>query len=156
MLIVGNTKGNLMKIIVNEDPAIEEMEVVFHVPHIDAEVFEAVSRLRLHDQKLTGQVDGATHIVLAKDVLYFESMDKRTFFYTADGVFETPMRLYEIEDKLASCGFVRTGKSTIVNLKEITSFCSDIAGRIIATLSNGERTVISRAYAQEVKRKLGL
>lgn len=156
MRAAGITKGNKMKIIVEEDPTLEDMEVVFRAARIDADVLEAVSRLRLYDQKLTGQVDGVTHIVPAKDVLYFESVDKRSFFYTADGVFETPMRLYEIEDKLTTCGFVRTGKSTVVNLKEVASLRSDAGGRIIATLSNGERTVISRAYAAQVKRMLGL
>ena len=145
-----------MKIIVDEDQSLDHVEVIFRTPRIDADVIEAVSRLRLFDQKLTGQADGVTHIVPAKDVLYFESVDKKTFFYTADKIFETQMRLYEIEDKLANCGFVRIGKSIVVNLKEITSLKSDVAGKMIAMLSNGERAVISRAYTPLVKQKLGL
>ena len=145
-----------MKIIVDEDQSLDHVEVIFRTPRIDADVIEAVSRLRLFDQKLTGQADGITHIVPAKDVLYFESVDKKTFFYTADKFFETQMRLYEIEDKLADCGFVRIGKSIVVNLKEVTSLKSDVAGKMIATLSNGERAVISRAYTPLVKQKLGL
>ena len=145
-----------MKIIVDEDQSLDHVEVIFRTPRIDADVIEAVSRLRLFDQKLTGQADGVTHIVPAKDVLYFESVDKKTFFYTADKVFETQMRLYEIEDKLANCGFVRIGKSIVVNLKEVASLKSDVAGKMIATLSNGERAVISRAYTPLIKQKLGL
>ena len=145
-----------MKIIVDEDQSLDHVEVIFRTPRIDADVIEAVSRLRLFDQKLTGQADGITHIVPAKDVLYFESVDKKTFFYTADKVFETQMRLYEIEDKLANCGFVRIGKSIVVNLKEVASLKSDVAGKMIATLSNGERAVISRAYTPLVKQKLGI
>ena len=145
-----------MKIIVDEDKSLDHVEVIFRTPRIDADVIEAVSRLRLFDQKLTGQADGVTHIVPAKDVLYFESVDKKTFFYTADKVFETQMRLYEIEDRLANCDFVRIGKSIVVNLKEVASLKSDVAGKMIATLSNGERAVISRAYTPLVKQKLGL
>lgn len=145
-----------MKIIVDEDQSLDHVEVIFRTPRIDADVIEAISRLRLFDQKLTGQAEGVTHIVSAKDVLYFESVDKKTFFYTADKVFETQMRLYEIEDRLANCGFVRIGKSIVVNLKEVASLKSDVAGKMIATLSNGERAVISRAYTPLVKQKLGL
>ncbi len=145
-----------MKIIVDEDQSLDHVEVIFRTPRIDADVIEAISRLRLFDQKLTGQAEGVTHIVSAKDVLYFESVDKKTFFYTADKVFETQMRLYEIEDKLANCGFVRIGKSIVVNLKEVASLKSDVAGKMIATLSNGERAVISRAYTPLIKQKLGL
>jgi two-component system, LytTR family, response regulator LytT len=156
MRSAGIKKGNRMKIIVDEDQSLDHVEVIFRTPRIDADVIEAVSRLRLFDQKLTGQADGITHIVPAKDVLYFESVDKKTFFYTADKVFETQMRLYEIEDKLANCSFVRIGKSIVVNLKEVASLKSDVAGKMIATLSNGERAVISRAYTPLVKQKLGI
>ena len=156
MRSAGIKKGNRMKIIVDEDQSLDHVEVIFRTPRIDADVIEAISRLRLFDQKLTGQAEGVTHIVSAKDVLYFESVDKKTFFYTADKVFETQMRLYEIEDRLANCGFVRIGKSIVVNLKEVASLKSDVAGKMIATLSNGERAVISRAYTPLVKQKLGL
>lgn len=145
-----------MKIVIEEDQALDALEVTFRAPKINAEVIDAVSRLRLYDQKLTGEADGATHIVPAREVLYFESVDKRTFFYTAKCVLETPMRLYEIEDKLGGCGFVRAGKSVVVNLREVASLQADIGGRIIATLSNGERIVISRLYAPEFRRVLGL
>lgn len=146
-----------MKITVEENPELNDVEVLFRAPRLDAEVIEAISRLRIFDQKLTGLAeDGSIHIVAASEILYFESVDKKTFFYTAQHVRETPMRLYEIEDKLSGCGFVRTGKSTVINLKEVTSLKSDIGGKMLATLSNGERTIISRAYAPEVKRLLGL
>jgi two-component system, LytTR family, response regulator LytT len=55
------------------------------------------------------------------------------------------MRLYEIEDKLGSFGFVRAGKSSVINLKEVESLKSDFGGRLIATLQNAEKIVISRA-----------
>ena len=145
-----------MKIVVEEDAKLTQVEVTFRAPKIDAEVIDAVSRLKLYEQKITGIENGTTHIVPAKDVLYFDSVDKHTFFYTATNVFETPMRLYEIEDKLAGCGFVRVGKSCVINLKKVECLQSDIGGRLIATLSNGEKTVISRAYAQNVKLQLGI
>ncbi len=145
-----------MKIVVEENTNLKDIEVIFRAPCIDAEVIDAISRLKLYDQKITGLIDGCTHIVPASEVLYFESVDKRTFFYTADRVLETPMRLYEIADKLSNCGFVRTGKSTIVNLKEVESLRCDLGGKMIATLSNNEKTVISRTYTPEVKRLLGI
>ncbi len=145
-----------MKITVEEDASLEEVQVTFRTPKIDEQVIEAVSRLKLYEQRITGTCDGESCIVPARDVLLFESVDKKTFFYTENRVFETNMRLYEIEDRLGICGFVRTGKSTIINLKKVESLRSDIGAKLIATLSNGEKTVISRAYASEVKRQLGI
>lgn len=145
-----------MKIVFEEDASLEGVEVSVRAPHLSDEVVGIISSLRLHDLKLTGFSDGAAHIVPAAKVLYFESVDKKTFFYTAEEVFETQMWLYEIEDKLACCGFVRAGKSVILNLKEVNSLRSEIGGRMLATLSNGERAVISRAYAPRIKQLLGL
>ena len=145
-----------MKIIVEEDSKLSDIEVTFRAPCLSAEVVEAVSRLRLYDQKIMGLLEGVTHIIPATDVLYFESVDKKTFFYTTERVYETPMRLYEIEDKLHNFNFARVGKSMVINLKKIQSLRSDVGGRLIASLSNGEKTVISRAYAPEVKRQLGI
>ena len=92
----------------------------------------------------------------AEDVLFIESVDKRTFIYTADTVLETGLRLYEMEELLADCDFLRITKGCIVNFRAITALKPDVNGRIIATLENGERVVISRRYAPDVKSKLGL
>ena len=145
-----------MRIVVEEDATLAEAEVTFRVPRISSTVMDAVASLRLRDQKLTGYADEATHIVNAAEVLYFESVDKRTFFYTRNDVLETSMRLYEIEDKLSTCGFIRVSKSFIVNLKEVATLKADISGKMLATLSNGEHIVISRAYSPAVRHALGL
>ena len=143
-----------MKIIVEEDETLEDLEVTLRAPQITEEVIATISRLKLHELKITGLENDTTRIVPATDVLYFESVDKKTFFYTSDKVMETPMRLYEIEDKLGSLGFVRAGKSSVINLKKVESLTSDFGGRLIATLQNAEKIVISRAYAPGIKQML--
>ncbi len=145
-----------MKVVFEEDTSLEDVEVSVRAPRLSDEVVGIISRLRLHDLKLTGVSNGTTHIVPATKVLYFESVDKKTFFYTTEEVFETPMRLYEIEDRLVRYGFVRAGKSVIINMKEVNSLRSEIGGRLLAALSNGERVVISRAYAPRIKQLLNL
>ena len=46
-------------------------------------------------------------------------MDGRTFLYTAGEVFETPLRLYELEKLLAARGFLRASKSAVVNFSDV-------------------------------------
>ena len=43
-----------MKIVVEEDAKLTQVEVTFRAPKIDAEVIDAVSRLKLYEQKITG------------------------------------------------------------------------------------------------------
>ena len=57
---------------------------------------------------------------------------------------------------LAEHNFIRVNKSTLVNLNMIESLKSDIDRRIRVTLKNGYQLIISRAYAEDFKAKLGL
>ncbi len=145
-----------MRITIDEQKAARDIEVTIVCARADRRVLDLVARLRMFDRKVTGVADGRTRVLSAEDVLFIESVDKRTFIYTADEVLETGLRLYEMEERLADCDFLRVAKGCIVNFRAITALKPDINGRIIATLSSGEQVVISRQYAPDVKSKLGL
>lgn len=145
-----------MRITIDEQKAARDIEVTIVCARTDRRVLDLVARLRMFDKKVTGVADGRTRVLSAEDVLFIESVDKRTFIYTADEVLETSLRLYEMEERLADCDFLRIAKGCIVNFRAITALKPDINGRIIATLSNEEQVVISRQYAPDVKSKLGL
>lgn len=145
-----------MKITIEEREAAQDIEVTIVCVRDDRRVLDIAARLRMLDRKVTGTADGCTRVLSAEDVLFIESVDKRTFIYTADTVLETGLRLYEMEERLADCDFLRIAKGCIVNFRAIAALKPDVNGRIIATLENGERVVISRQYAPDVKSKLGL
>lgn len=145
-----------MKITIEEQEAAQDIEVTIVCVRADRHVLDIAARLRMLDRKVTGTADGCTRVLSAEDVLFIESVDKHTFIYTADTVLKTSLRLYEMEGRLADCDFLRIAKGCIVNLRAITALKPDVNGRIIATLENGERVVISRQYAPDVKSKLGL
>ena len=67
--------------------------------------------MRTLDFKLTGYRDGQTYIVDAFDVVYIDTADKRTFLYIATEVFESDLRLYELEEQLSKADFFRASKS---------------------------------------------
>lgn len=145
-----------MKITIQEKPDCAETEVVIVCKETNGAVLRVVSALREQDRKLTGVKDGKTYVVEPSDVLYFDTVDKRTFFYTAEMVLETPLRLYEIEEMLSATRFFRAAKSTIINIAKIQSIVPDLGGRLEVTLQNGERLMVSRQYAHELKLKLGM
>lgn len=145
-----------MKITVEERKTAQDLEVTIICARADRRVLDMITRLRMLDRKVTGTADGCTRVLSAEDVLFIESVDKHTFIYTADTVLKTSLRLYEMEERLADCDFLRIAKGCIVNLRAITALKPDVNGRIIATLEKGEQVVISRQYAPDFKSKLGL
>ena len=145
-----------MKISINENPSFEETEIIDNCKQADKQIMEMLATLRAYDRKLTGVLDGQTVIMNSTDIIYIDTVDKRTFFYTADNVYETPLRLYELEELLAPDDFIRISKSSIINFAHVSSLRPEMGGRLILTMSNKEKIFASRQYAAVIKQKLGL
>lgn len=154
--IMGAKERGPMNITIEEQPSAQTIGVAITCRKVDRTVLGIVARLRVFDRKITGTWDGSTRVVNAEDVLYIESVDKRTFFYTADGTYETPLRLYEMEERLADCDFMRVSRGCVVNFRKIVALKPELNGRIVATLEGGDRVVVSRQYAPDIRHKLGL
>ena len=88
----------------------------------------------------------------AHTALINETMAK----YMAEDVFETKLKLYEIEQQLCQVGFLRVSKSCLVQLKFIRSLKAELDRKIRLTLENGEQIIVSRQYADELKHRLGV
>ena len=132
------------------------LEVIIQCPTADASIQKIKTLLQAQEKKLPCFKDNATHFIDPADALYFESVDKRSYLYTARDVYETPLRLYELEEQLADALFIRSAKAQIINLAQIQSLCPDFGGRIEAVMSNGEKLIVSRQYAKTLKERLGL
>lgn len=145
-----------MKVTVEERPELNQPEVIVRCPRLDERTARLIELLRLSDARLTGEKDGETCILDGAQVLYIDTVDRGTFLYTADGVYQTRLRLYELEEQLAGRDFIRVGKSAIVNFAQVRSLRPDFGGRMRLTLSNGEVVMANRQYVPAIKAKLGL
>jgi DNA-binding LytR/AlgR family response regulator len=145
-----------LKIHINEDPGLKETEITINCSRISSEVEKVISMLRVLDLKLTGRKEDQTYILDAAKVLYIDTVDKKTFFYTKTEVYETDLRLYELEGQLAAMDFIRANKSCIINFNQIMAIKPDIDGKQLITMSNREKLFVSRQYAPIIKKKLGV
>ena len=145
-----------MKVTVEERPELEQDEVIIRCRRMDGQTARLVELLRLSDARLTGEKDGETCILDGGDVLYIDTADRGVFLYTAAGVYETRLRLYELEERLTGWDFIRVSKSAIVNFAQVRSLRPDFGGRMRLTMSNGEVVVANRQYVPAIKAKLGL
>ena len=145
-----------MKIINQTDEKVQETTLTVTCREISPELDRLVEAFRLSEEKISVKVKGEVRLIDLKSILYAETVDGNTFLYTEKGVFGSQKRLYELEAMLAEHNFVRVNKSTLLNLNKIESLKSDIDRRIRVTLKNGYQLIISRAYAEDFKAKLGL
>ena len=145
-----------MRINIHTDQTIQETEVNINCSQLTPDIERMISLLRVMDKKLTGVKNGQMYFLDSNQILYIETVDKKTFFYTSEDVYETSLKLYELEDELDGTDFFRSGKSSIIQLGHIKSLKADLDGRIMVTMDNNEKLIVSRQYAQEFKRKLGV
>jgi DNA-binding LytR/AlgR family response regulator len=143
-----------MKIAINMDSRYTEMEITINCNRLNDDVETLIALIRIADIKLTGRKEGREHILDASNVVYIESIDKRTFLYTADGVYETTLKLYELEVKLIGCDFLRASKNCLININCIQSIKPDLDHRLILTLEKNITLIVSRQYSAAVKQKL--
>lgn len=145
-----------MKITV-EHSQVEENEVVLRCPALDEEMLGVLSLLKSSLQKLCAWDQDREMVLLAPgEVLYGESVEERTYLYTAGQVYRTALTLGELETRYEALGFCRVSKSMAVNLHGIRGLKSRGAGRIEAAMKNGEKLMISRHYAPLLRERLGM
>lgn len=145
-----------MKIIIRTEENRKETEITIACGGLTPELEKVISALRLLERQLPAVRGGETFLLEVAEVFYIDTADKKTFVYTADKVYETNMRLYELEAQLEEGGFLRIGKSCILNLKHIRSLKADLDRRIKVTMENGEQLIVSRQYAEILKKRLGV
>ena len=127
------------------------LQIVIKCKKIDDEIKRLKNHIELFDKKLYAKKDNKMFFVNSSDILYFDSVDNRTFLYTEDDVMEIKQRLYELEVSLSDKDFVRISKSQIVNINKIRSLKPELNRTILATMSNGEQLYISRKYVKVIR-----
>lgn len=145
-----------MKIRIEDIGLEEEEEIILRCRTLDDSLLQLIYGLKMKTRKISGSKDGLITMILPKDVYYFEAVDNKVFMYLNKEVYETKMKLYEIEKEFEGTDFFRASKSVILNISKIKSLASAFNGRFEATLLNGEKVIISRQYTGTLKNKLGL
>lgn len=143
-----------MKINIEQSDVYDEVEITIKCNKIDESLEKLLSSIRLYNSTISGKKDDKIYFLKPEEVLYFDTVDERVFIYTIDNVYETNLKLYEIEERFSGTSIIRVSKSTVLNVLKIDCVSPLSNGRIEAMLQNGERIIISRQYVPVFKNKL--
>jgi len=143
-----------MKVTINTDERYKETEITVNCNRMSDDIDKLLVAIRLLDMKLTGRKDGRQYILEASDVVYIDSIDKHTFLYTSNSVYESSLKLYELEAKLADRDFIRASKNSLFSINHVHSIEPDFDRRLILSMTGDIKLIVSRQYAAAVKEKL--
>lgn len=145
-----------MKITIEDRMDGQEDEIIIRCKQMDEHLLKLVYAIKAGREKLTATRGTDIVQVVPKDIFYFEAVDNKVFLYLEKEVFETKLKLYELEERFAGTDFLRISKSVIMNLSKVKSLSPAFNGRFEATMKNGEKVIVSRQYVPVLKEKLGL
>ncbi|MDR1796070.1 MAG: LytTR family transcriptional regulator [Clostridiales Family XIII bacterium] len=147
-----------MKIRIEIDEKADEAELTIRCREVD----EKVARIQRAAQAAAGEgagrlrlMKGGTEYYLQPaDVLFFESANGRTFAHTETEVFETRLRLYELEELLPH-SFLRVSKSAILGTGKIYSIDRNPVGPSLVRFRGTHKQIsVSRQYFKLLQDKM--
>jgi DNA-binding LytR/AlgR family response regulator len=138
-----------MRFVRTKENGLPENYLELHYDKLDEETEEYITRIDRSLAHIEGSCDDMRVTVPVSDVLYFESVDRKTFAYTDSRTVEFRDSLRDLLDKFGDVGFVRISKSAVVNVYKIDHLQGDMNMRVIIFLKNGEKLIMNRGYRKE-------
>jgi len=143
-----------MRLIMSERQDLEHPEVTIAYRELTASVKRVSDFVRSVDQTILCRKDNEEYTIPVSDIYYVESVDKKTFVYCEKDVFQSNLRLYEMENMLTHACFVRVSKSTILNIETLKGVKTLVNSRLEAMLSNGVSVCVTRKYLKDIREAL--
>jgi len=146
-----------MQIEVKIDTSRTETKVIIVANKMTDEISELVRKISEHTPSvLAGFRDGNVSILDHEKVIRFYATSQKVYAVTEGGEYTVRLRLYELEQRLATSEFVRISNSEIINLKEVKGFDLSFSGTICVKFRNGSVSYVSRRYVAKIKQVLGI
>ena len=146
-----------MKIDIRIDESCPEPQIIVVTARVTDEINELVRMLAGEQaQVIAGFRDGQAVVLEPEHIVRIYAASGRVYAEAESGTYLLRLRLYEMEQRLASQSFVRISNGELINLKKVRGFDLGFTGTICVSLSNGTVTYVSRRYVAKIKQLLGL
>ena len=147
-----------MKVRIEFQDDLSESEVIIRCSHISESIMKLQTMIRDLENNTKSLIltRGETEYFIPQDqILFFETEGKTITAHTADKMYETQYRLYELEEMLPGY-FMRVSKSTIVNLNQIYSITRNLTASSVVEFSDSIKKVyVSRNYYKSLIERMG-
>ena len=135
-----------MKLIKTREETLKENFLELHYNTIDTETAMVLERLKEPVRYIEGTSDERKVTIPVTDIFYIETVDRKNFAYTEDACVEVHESLKDFTDEFSGKGFVRIGKSCVVNIHKVKKLEGDMNMRVMVYLKNDEKLVMNRSY----------
>jgi len=146
-----------MKIKIEIEDNLTENEIVIHCNQIDEnikQIQEAIVSISRTQEKFILFKEETEYYVSLNKILFFETQENVVYAHTRKDVYQTKLRLYELENLLPD-NFMRISKSAILNLNHVFSITINITASSEVQFEGTHKQIyISRNYYKSMKSRL--
>jgi len=146
-----------MKIRIDIDENLNDEEVVIKCRYMDSEIQalqQSIASAAMHRDRFAVCRKDREYYLRLEDILFFETEGIHINVHTGKDMYETDLRLYELEELLPG-HFMRVSKSAIVNVNHIYSVSRNLASSsILEFYGTSKQIYVSRHYYRPLKNKL--
>ena len=146
-----------MKIKIEIDDALAEEEIVIRCKSLSEDVISIQKRItdavnsRMQLEVTKGEKE---YYITIDEILFFETDVSGVVVHTANQIYETKYRLYELENLLPG-NFIRVSKSTILNSAKVRAIHKNITGASeVEFVGTTKKVFVSRNYLKLLLEKL--
>lgn len=134
-----------------------QSEVIIKAPKIDGTITKiqnAIMDVISESRRLEFYKEETDYYLSLDQILFFETSDGSISAHTANDVYQTRYRLYELEELLPGY-FMRVSKSTILNINHIYSITRNLTASSLVDFDKTHKKVyVSRSYYKALKCRL--
>ena len=134
----------------------ENDEIVIRCKKQDGDVFRLAYEIQnlLSHGELLLTIGNKEYYVSPQNILFFETDGGKIFAHTDENMYETQLKLYDLEGRLPQY-FVRISKSCIANIMKIDSISRNITGASeISFVKTNKIVYCSRSYLKMLTDKI--
>ena len=146
-----------MKIKIEIDEGLTEEEIIIRCKSLNEDVISIQKRItdavnsRMQLEVSKGEKD---YFLTLDEILFFETDSSGVMVHTANQVYGTKYRLYELEELLPG-NFIRISKSAILNAGKVRAIHKNITGASeVEFVGSGKKAFVSRNYFKVLMEKL--
>ncbi|MEE1077477.1 MAG: LytTR family DNA-binding domain-containing protein [Agathobacter sp.] len=146
-----------MKIRIEIDDNLTEEEIVIRCRTLNEDVLSIQKNISeaINTRMQLNVIKGdAEYYITLEEILFFETDGSMVAVHTKGQIYETKLRLYELEEMLPGM-FMRVSKSTILNTTKIRAIHKNITGASeVEFIGSNKLAFVSRNYFKPLMSKI--
>lgn len=130
----------------------QPLTITVEYPILDSCTQHIINKIKSFDLFLNVKHKEQMIRVSNMEICYIETLERKTFIYTQDEIYQSDKTLYELENLFSETSIVRISRSCLMNTDMLYGIKQLKNSQLEATMNNGEKLIVARTYLKNIKK----